>query len=284
MKNKNKKYCSKCEELKKRDDDFYLACNDIVSSDHRLTICKECLIEIVDYKNTESFIQILRMIDRPFLKSEYDRCLTYDNPFGEYMKALGMRQNRLKSYEDSQFENLREPVKTANELNKREQFDASNIKITQDMIVKWGDGYSNFELQQLEQFYREMIDANDIRTPQHRSQLILFCKVNLEQNKALSEGRTGDFKNLNMQFNKILADSGFRPIDSKSGGESAGIRTFSQIWEEIERDGFIKPAPIKENQDIVDNTVMYIENNTRKLLNINVLSKPPTDTPKVDKE
>lgn len=284
MKKRTKKHCSRCGELKDTKKNFYLAANDVINADHRLPICKECLASIVDFKNTNKFVQICRMIDRPFIKPEYDRCLTYDNQFGEYMRSLGMRQNRDKTYEDSEFGELREPVKNASELSKRDLSNMDEIEVTQDMIVKWGDGYSNFELRQLEGFYREMLDANDIKTPQHRSQLILFCKVNLEQNKALSEGRTNDFKNLNMQFNKILADSGFRPIDSKSGGESVGIRTFSQVWEEIERDGFIKPASIKENQDIVDSTIMYIENNTRRLLDMNTLSKPPEDTPKVDED
>ena len=102
------------------------------------------------------------------------------------------------------------------------------------------------------------------------------------QNKALEEGYVNDFKNLNTQFNKLMETSGLRPIDRKSGGESVGIRTFSQIWEEIEKEGFIEPSSHQESQDIIDKTIMYMGNYTRKLVNMQSMSQPPEDTPKVD--
>lgn len=279
------KVCSKCKEEKSLKENYYLAANDTIHSDNRLPICKACLESISDFNSVEVFIDVLRQIDRPFIKSDYDDSFAKRKPFGEYMRRLGMPQHKNKTYLESEFnrELDKHQAKTSKEVNKKMNVeDTLKFKITPEVMIKWGSGYSETELYQLESFFNSMTDANSIKTPQHKEQLKLLCKLNLEQNKALSEGRVNDFKNLNTQYNKILENSGFRPIDKKSAGESTGIRTFSQIWEEIEKDGFIEPYPYEEKQDIIDKTIMYMGNYTRKLLNMQSMSEPPDDTPRVD--
>lgn len=282
----DEKYCTKCNTKKKVKDDFYLAANDLISSDGRLNICKQCLSEIVDMNKVETLITAMRAVDRPFLKKTYDDSITSNKkPFGEYMRMLATPQNRQRTYLDSEFDGHMEEMiaKSSKDLNRTKTIEETvKFKVSPDILLKWGN-YSESDLYQLENFYQSMTTANDITTPQHKESLKLLCKLNLEQNKALDEGRINDFKNLNTQYNKTLQDSGFRPIDRKSGGESAGVRTFSQIWEEIERDGFIEPYPHQEKQDIVDKTIMYMGNYTRKLVNMQSMSSPPSDTPKVEK-
>lgn len=282
--NLEEKECSRCRNVKKSKDNYYLASNDLINMDHRISICKLCLDEIVDFPNAEAFIDIMRQIDRPFIRSEYDNSLLQKKPFGYYMTRLAMQQNRQKNYLHSEFEQtfLDKQPKSTKDLNKKVKVeDKVKFNITPDMLIRWGSGYSESDLFQLESFYKAMHDANDITTPQHIESLKLICKLNIEQNKALNEGRVNDFKNLNMQYNKVSETSGLRPIDKKSGGESAGVRTFSQIWEEIERDGFIEPYYYEEKQDIIDKTIMYMGNYTRKLMNMQSMSEPPEDTPKM---
>jgi hypothetical protein len=282
--NLEEKECSRCRKLKKSKDNYYLASNDLINKDHRIGICKLCLEEIVDFPNTELFIDILRQIDRPFLRAEYDASLVRKKPFGEYMRRLAMAQNRTLNYLDSSFEQtfLEKQPKSSKDLTKKlKPEDVVKFNVTPQMVVKWGGAYEEKDLFQLEQFYVDMENGNNIVTPQHKEQLKLFCKVNLEQNKALEDKRFGEFKTLNQQYNKILQDSGFRPIDKQSGGESAGIRSFSQIWEEIEKDGFVPKHNVEVTQDIVDGTILHVSNYTHRLLNMQVMSSPPEDTPKV---
>lgn len=279
------KVCSKCLISKDIKGDFYLSARDTIHADHRLSICKTCLESVANIEKVEIFIDVLRQIDRPFIRSDYEASLPHRNPFGEYMRRIAMPQNKKKTYLDSEFDgNFEDKVaKSSKELNKGHNVeDVIKFKITPEVVLKWGSGFSESDLFQLEQFYSSMTTANDISTPQHKEQLKLLCKVNLEQNKALEEKRFGEFKTLNQQYNKILQDSGFRPIDKRSGGESSGIRTFSQIWEEIEKDGFIEPYPYQEKQDIIDKTIMYMGNYIRKLVNMQSMSEPPDDTPRVD--
>ncbi|MEK4025502.1 hypothetical protein [Sporosarcina sp. FSL W7-1283] len=285
IKERTRKICTKCIKEKNITDDFYLAANDLISSDGRLNICKSCLTDLIDMNTPETLIDAMRAVDRPFIKERYDEAMTKPNPLGYYMRMLGTIQHRDWTYLESDFDsdNSRYNAKTSKELNKPKQVDdIIKFKITPEIVLKWGSGYPEAELYQLETFYEDMITANDVTTPQHKEYLKLICKLSLEQNKALSEGRVNEFKNLNTQYNVMIKESGFRPIDRKSGGESAGIRTFSQVWEEIEKDGFIEPHPYEVSQEIVDRTIMYVGNYTRKLVNMQSMSEPPKDTPKVN--
>ena len=285
IKERTKKVCSKCLETKDIKREFYLAANDTLSVDGRLSICKICLADIVNMKNPESLINIMRMVDRPFLIATYDASLSKPTPFGEYMRMLATVQNREKTYLDSEFdpEHSIYSAKSSRDFNKPKKVeDLIKFKISPEIVLKWGANYAESDIYQLETFYEDMITANDVSTPQHKEYLKLICKLSLEQNKALSEGRVSEFKNLNTQYNIMIKESGFRPIDRKSGGESAGIRTFSQVWEEIEKDGFIEHYPYEVSQEIVDKTIMYVGNYTRKLINMQSMSQPPDDTPKVN--
>lgn len=280
-----KKVCTKCLEEKISKDNFYMASDDIINSDGRLSICKPCLESIVDMEDVDSVVNAMRKIDRPFLIEEYEASKTYKNPFGEFMRRTAMPQNKGKTYMDSQFNESLEKYQAKNtrDINKpSEILETIKYEITPDLIFKWGDNYTEAEIHQLETFYRRMNDANNITTPQEIESLKLLCKLSLKQNIALDEDNHTAFKNLNTQYNKVLQDSGLRAIDKISGGESAGIRTFGQIWEEIEKDGFIVPYQYEEKQDIVDKTIMYMGNYTRKLLNIQTMSSPPEDAPQVD--
>lgn len=283
-KNKTEKACSKCLTDKKIVDGYYLSANDVINKDNRLPICKDCLRSLVDMSDVDSLINVMRMVDRPFHKKTYDDALLKSNAFGYYMRMLGSPQMKYWTYLDSSFEGHFEEMiaKDSKELDKTSTIEGTiNFKVTPKLLLKWGN-YSESEIYQLEQFYVDMEGANSVNTPQHREQLKLLCKLNFEQNKALGGGKVNDFKNLNTQYNKILENSGFRPIDKLSGGEAVGIRTFSQIWEEIEKDGFIPKHDVSTTQDIVDKTIMYLGNYTHKLLNAQTMSAPPSDTPEVD--
>jgi hypothetical protein len=152
------------------------------------------------------------------------------------------------------------------------------ITVTKELRVKWGN-YPNRDIIEMEKQFLEMERANDISTPQHKRQLFFYCKLTVLMDKALEEGDFAGYEKLSRQFDTLTKSSGFRPIDKKD--TSQGIRTFSQIYEEVERDGFIEPYPIQEKQDIVDRTIQYILNYQLKLLNQEQFHKPPSDTPKL---
>jgi hypothetical protein len=67
-----------------------------------------------------------------------------------------------------------------------------------------------------------------------------------------------------------MADSKFRAMDKTDADKTGGVRNFCTIYSEVEKDGFIPPWEYYKKikgiaQDIVDKTIMHIENFTLKL-------------------
>ena len=102
-KQKTTKICSKCDKPKNLKKSYYVASSDLKYADGRLSICRDCLKDLVNYDDTDSVVNVMRMIDRPFLKQSYEDSKENNDPFGEYMRRLAMPQNRWLNYSDSDF-------------------------------------------------------------------------------------------------------------------------------------------------------------------------------------
>lgn len=240
-----------------------------------------------DTINVERFKDILRQANAPFLISEMEGALGEEKrePVGAYFSRINMQQNRGLTWEHSTFEcGATNDNADEDEIDSQQQdyFDDDNFEPTREMWQRWGKNYSPVKIYYLEQFYQDMHTTHTIVTPQHEKALVLICKLQLKMDDALEKDDMVGFAKAHSEYQKLLTSSGLRPIDKIGGAEASGIRSFSQVFEEIEKEGFIKPAPIEENQDIVDKTIQYIMNYTLKLLNQQVLTEPPFDTPKAD--
>lgn len=274
-----KKRCPECNKEKTLTKEFY-ASNSPLFPDGRVNICKACVLKNVDVSDIDSVKKMLRQIDKPFIAKEWQTCLdSGKEPFGWYLRKIsGLPQHNKLEYEDgSDGDKINNKVYKYNndQLTEDDIYDKPTI----DVLRKWGTNFSNKEYYELELMWDEMNTANAITTPQHKNQLKNYCKVAVLIARALEENDTKTFQLLNKEFDTIQKNSGFRPIDKKSGSESAGIRSFSSIFEEIERDGFIVPDPLSFEPDIIDRTILYMLNYQRKLLHMEQLVEVPDDAP-----
>lgn len=240
--------------------------------DGRVPICKKCLLDSIDVSDVESVKKILGQIDKPFIAVEWQKCLeSGKEPFGWYLRQI----SSLPQYEDLGYINSKEGIVNAIGYKIQNEMELSEEEIyekpTIEVIRKWGTSYSPKEYYELENIWNEMTTANDISTPQHRKQLMYYCKMAVLLDKTIEHGDPGAIQKINKEFLAIQQGSGFRPIDKKGNAELTGIRSFGVIFEEVERDGFIKPWNIEFDQDIVDKTILYMSNYTRKLLNMDSL-------------
>lgn len=276
-----KKKCTECKKQKTPSTGFY-ASNSPLFPDGRVSLCKACVLKNVDVTSVDSVKKMLRQIDKPFIEKEWQSCLNSGKePFGWYLRKIsGLMQHSKLGYEDGVSDSS--PVidtKLYKYNNDMLTEDDIYDKPTIDVLRKWGTTFSNKEYYELERLWEEMDRANEISTPQHKEQLKNYCKVATLIARALEENDVKTFQVLNKEFDTIQKNSGFRPIDKKSGSESAGIRSFSTIFEEVERDGFIVPDPLKFPQDIIDKTIIYMLNYQRKLFHMEQLIDVPEDAP-----
>jgi hypothetical protein len=294
VKKSKKKSCSRCGN-EKAITSFYSSVSPLFF-DKLVPFCKPCIKEMMNAEDIDSVYSTLRSIDKPFLKDLWNKALMSTNDSrGEYFRMLNsLHQYRNLTWENSIFYDDHEKAKknkatsTSNNISDIENIDEveteyGQIKVTKELVSKWGD-YSNRDIIEMEKLYQEMLFSNAIDTPQHKKQLYFYCKLTILMDKALSDGDFAGYEKLARQFDTLTKSSGFRPIDRKSSDEASGIRSFSQIFQEVEQNGFIEPYNVEENQDIVDKTILYLLNYTRKLLNLEKLSVPPTDTPKVKED
>jgi len=280
---KSKKKCLNCN--RSISEGQFYSTNNPLFADGKVPICKSCINDLIDPNNEKTLQEVLQRIDRPFIAEVWEDSFNKkpDKPIGEYFRRI----NSLPQYKSLLWKNSDFTTRGKRTIKEREdnnvteeEAPVAGIKITKELKSKWGN-YSDREIIEMEKIYQDMVFSNDISTPQHKKNLHFYCKLSVLMDKALDEGDFSGYEKLSRQFKELTASSGFRPIDRKSGSESSGVRTFSQIFEEVEKDGFIEPYDVDLNQDIVDKTIMYLLNYTRKLLNVEQLHSPPSDTPSV---
>lgn len=229
----------------------------------------------------KSFQSILRQLDVPYIHSIYVPASETTDVVGVYFRMYNSFQRfRGLTWADSEFEDIDGEVEHYTDADITD--DINKFVVTEEMLYRWNDEkYNKREIRDLEKFYRDMHLTHTIVTPQHEKALVMICKLQLKMDKALEEDNMISFAKAHTEYQKLLQSSGLRPIDKIGGAEASGIRSFSQIFEKIEKEGYIKPAPIDVKQDIVDRTIKYLMNYTLKLLDKQILSVPPVDTPKV---
>ena len=250
-----------------------------------LSYCKDYIksssYDIYGNVHMESFQSILRQLDVPYIYSLYESASESPDAVGAYFRMYNsFKRFRGLTWKDSEFENVDDEIEHYTDADIAE--DINKFVVTEEMLYRWNDEkYNKREIRDLEKFYRDMHITHTIVTPQHEKALVMICKLQLGMDKALKDNNMTNFAKIHTEYQKLLQSSGLRPIDKVGGAEASGIRSFSQIFEKIEKEGYIKPAPVDVKQDIVDRTIQYLMNYTLRLLDKQVLPKPPADTPKI---
>jgi len=286
IKSQTKKICDSCKK-ELAPNNFYNT-NSVLSVDGKLNICKKCVKSMIDYNNMETIYKILQLLDIPFIYSYWRSAKekSPEDPWSIYIRIANSKMNEFKkgTWKDSKFEpESINPVK----INMDNIIDHNpSFEVTTEMIARWGN-YSNEEYFKLEQFYWNMKDKNRIETPQEETYLKKLALISMKMDIELEAGRYDEAKKLGDLFSKYMADSQFRAIDKTDIDKTGGLRGFSQIYAEVEKDDFIPPwdhyRKIKGlSQDIVDKTIMYIANFTLKLNKVESMVEPPSDTPKIN--
>ncbi len=270
--------CQKCGKIKKTKE-FYLSNSPNMD---RYPMCKPCIINIVDLNNIQTVYNILKDMNTAFIKELWESALDRnpEKPFGIYLQQI----NSLPQYKNSIWTNSKFDEETDDD-----EFDIDvDFIITNEMKLRWGKQDNKYDYYQLEKFYWDMKAANRIESPQAENYLTKITKTSLNWDKAIAAGDPTNEKRLGDLYSKLMADSEFRAMDKTDADKTGGLRTFSQIYAEVEKDDFIPPwkdnfdKKFKVKQDIVDKTIMYILNTYFKFKNVNTMTEPPEDTPKIE--
>lgn len=277
------KPCARC--TKNRPYSQYYQTYDLETHpDGKMAYCKQCLNEMVLNEKGEVDIDkvkgTLRKIDRPFIQKYWNSALEDEkSTFGTYIKNIALNCKQLTWADSDEFKSN---INTIKNIDDNEEYD-----ITLEMIKRWGRNHEPEDYITLEQFYQDMKFANKVETPSEINYLKKLAVISLKMDRELEEGNYDEAKKLGDLYSKYMADSQFRAMDKTDADKTGGIRNFSQIYAELEKDDFIPPWEYYRKikgiaQDIVDKTIMHIENFTLKLNRVEKMTSPPRDTPKLE--
>ncbi|MCR8994640.1 hypothetical protein [Brevibacillus laterosporus] len=277
-----RKKCNGCQK-DKLINDFYTSTS-IMFSDGRVPLCKKCLKDMIDENNVDSVKTTLQRIDKPFIAKVWKSAEESDNDtVGIYFRMINsLHQYKNASWADSDFEGEKETDIYRHKFDDVDNVDEivtdnGVIKLNKDIAMKFGSGYTNREYLTMEKFYNDMTMTHKVETPQLKKQLVYLCKLQIQMDRALEKEDDGAFKNYNDRYEKILQSSGFRPIDRKSSSEASGLISFSSLFEQVEKNGYIEPKPIEERMDLVDVAILTHLNYIRQLLGHEKLAQVPDE-------
>lgn len=139
--------CVKCENLK-RENQFYASSSPLHNG--KVPYCKSCIRKLIDIEKLESVKNVLRMMDKPYIEFLWNSSLDESNRtkkdlFGIYMKNIGMHQYRDLTWKDS----IHDYVQT-NDNNEFEEKSNDHFNVTEEIIERWGEGYTTEEYKQFE--------------------------------------------------------------------------------------------------------------------------------------
>lgn len=277
-----RKKCNGCQK-DKLINDFYTSTS-IMFSDGRVPLCKKCLKDMIDENDVDSVKTTLQRIDKPFIAKVWKSAEESDNDtVGIYFRMINsLHQYKNASWADSDFEGENETDIYKHKFDDVDNVDEiitenGTIKLNKEIAMKFGSGYTNREYLSMEKFYNDMTMTHDINTPQLKKQLVILCQLQTWMDRSLQQGNDTAFKNYNDRYEKVLDSSGFKPKDRKSSSETSGLMSFSSLFEQVEKNGYVEPKPIEERMDLVDVAILVHFNYVRQLLGHEKLAQIPEE-------
>ena len=280
-----KRRCLRCEKSLDMNRGFYNY-EGFYNREGKMPVCKECVKELYDdiYENCQDFKTAIYFACRELGVAYKEFCLEQaqsllanpkekgktKSPMAAYMQFLNSNGGGLTFAYSDPFSLDKDQLPANANINYTEQKDPA-------MIAKWGDGYDNSGYAQLEDLWRRYAAANNIVTVQEQENLKIVCMLTLKYKEVITEGDETKIAKVGPALDKALAAGKLRPMDQVSGVDATGIRSFSDIYAEVEKRGYIKPEPTKEAYDIVDRAIMHIINYTNKLFNKPTVESSPVD-------
>lgn len=233
MTKNTEKYCTKCKKLKKLSSDYYLAANTTINSDGKLCICKNCLESIVNMNDMNSLKNIMRMIDRPFLIEEFEGSFVSNpnKPFAEYMRRLAMKQNRDKTWDDSEFK------KMIIEDNRDSTTTMNDQETLNELINFFGRGFIEEDYYWLQNEYTDFLNRYECDSKGMEMLITEICLTRLDIKKRRSLGEKVDAQLKTLQ--DLLGSSNLKPVQ-ETGANAIEQESFGTLIKKYENE---KPIP-----------------------------------------
>lgn len=262
--------CIKCEDTKEKNSNFYNSNSPLHAHSGKAPICKKCIKEIVDYDNMDTIYSILQQLDIKFdysyweqaLNSKFEtlpRYITMANSLGQF-KGTGWKDSVFS--DDDKSSNSTKP-KDNQPIKKKADFE-----ITDQLINKWGEGYTPEEYRAFERKYQLLRNNYQEKTAMHTEALLTYIRYRVKEELSTAQGDIKSAKDWGALAQKAAQDAKINPSQLSKSDLSDGLDTFGQLVRTVETAEDIIPIlpRFKERpQDKVDFTIWCYINYIRDL-------------------
>lgn len=277
---KGTKKCNFCHETKKMTS-FYISKSPLYSVDERVPVCKECMINASLNEdgtiNELELNKILKKVDKPYYKDliessiqsfmkehsyvEEDKVQYYGKEIlQKYFTLIAMRQDRDKSYEDSEKEgfvhrtsntsksakeriaqkyaditDIDEKGKIIDKNDKKVKSDIGDFEITDEIIELFGDGYSKSEYKKMFDKYEKLKVNYSLQTNLHQEALATYVRFKVKEEMATAEGNVEDAKKWYDAAQNAADKAKLSPKQLTQADLQGGINSFSEIFKAVEQ-------------------------------------------------
>ena len=279
-----KKFCNGKDCKKERPVSKFYKVKSPMFPDGMINICSDCVRKEVDIDNIDSVISFLRQIDKPFVQKQWETAVASGRyPLGEYIRKV----NSLKQVSNDNFNDSDGMNGKATGANKVDLSSAvvdhvfnekgEVIVYSEELVNKWGTGYTQEEYLTMEKFYQDMRITHDITSPVHIQKLKNLAYDNVLLKRLREKEDVPNYTKLAQAIDKTEQSAGFRPIDRKGIDDATGIRSFAQVWEEVEKNGFRLPPVEMVERDVYDGMIISLGNYYHRLVGKKILSEIPEE-------
>ena len=279
-KQKGEKVCNFCHEKKKLTS-FYISKNPIHSVDERVPICKECIAKASLNEdgtiNELELNKILKLISRPYYKDliessiqsfkrehsyiEDDKVQYYGKEIlQKYFTLIAMRQDRDKSYEDSEKEgfvhrtsntpkstkeriaqkyaditDIDEKGNVVDKDNKKIKSDVCDFEVTKEIVELFGDGYSKAEYKKMYEKYEKLKLNYTLQTNLHQEALATYVRFKVKEEIATAEGNVDEARKWYDSAQNAAANGKLTPKALSAADLQKGMNSVSELIKAVEQ-------------------------------------------------
>lgn len=273
-KQKGKKICSCCHKEKKMTD-FYLDYSPMFSLDQRTPMCKECCkkssLNEDGTINVDKLKEVLMRCDKPFYIDDLSaskQSVKKENSFisndevemhgydilTKYFTLNGARQNRAKSFSDSQSEghfhtnsnktvaekkDIIEKFTDSESIEEKEKVIKkranADFVVTDEIVELFGDGYTPSVYKKMYDKYEKLKLNYSIQTNLHQEALATYVRFKVQEELATAKGDVAEAQKWYGAAQDAADKAKLTPKQLTQSDLQGGINSFSEIFKAVEQ-------------------------------------------------
>lgn len=259
-----KKLCNHCGK-ERSVSEFYISDNplDLLQ---RVSMCKQCIKNNINYDDIDTVKDILHQINKPFIYDKWESAIEESknpkgintDPFGCYMKILSLNyRGRKLTWKDS----VHKEIDSSFESKEQKTVDLvqdKEFQLTEEIIDKWGDGYSPEHYKLFEKKYSRLIRNYGTKTELHTEGLLVYIRFRVQEEMATARGEVKEAKEWAALATKAATDAKINVSQLSKSDISGGVDVLSQLFEAVETEASVIPLLPKLLEQPYDDADMII--------------------------